>query len=190
MTTTTRTRRRRRHEVAGVLGVLYLVAIVAANLTTTHYAAIGHPEASIYTAAGLVAFDFVVRDVLHDWYVGRRRLLVLGALIATGSLLSYLANPDSVEVAKWSAIAFAAAMTVDGLVYHAARRLPWVERSTLSNAAGAITDSTVFCIGVGFPFVVAFGQSTAKIAGGALFALAVERLLPVGHYRRREDRRR
>jgi hypothetical protein len=29
---------------------LYLAAIVAANLITTHYAKIGHPEVSIYTA--------------------------------------------------------------------------------------------------------------------------------------------
>jgi len=159
------------------LMTLYLTAIVAANLIVTHYAKIGHPEASVYTAFGLVALDLVIRDVLHDWYAGRTRLLVLGVLIAAGSLLSYLANPDSALIAKWSAIAFAAAMTVDGIVYHALRRLPWAERSNASNIAGAAVDSAVFCAGVGFPFIVAFGQFTAKVAGGVVFVLLLQRVI-------------
>lgn len=170
------------------LVALYLAAIIAANLTTTHYAAEGHPEVSVYTAFAFVALDLVVRDILHDWFTGRRRLLVLGLLVAAGSVLSYVANPDSAAVAKWSAIAFAAAMTVDGVVYHAARRLPWVERSNVSNIAGAVTDSAVFCAALGFPFVVAFGQVTAKVAGGVLFALVLERVVPVGVLPRRGRR--
>lgn len=164
------------------LAAIFLAAITAANLITTHYASIGHPEASAVTAFCLVALDLVARDVLHDWYSGRRRVIVLGALILAGALLSYLANPDSAEIAKWSALAFAAAMTVDSVVYHAARRLPWAERSNISNIAGAVTDSIVFCAGVGFPWIVAFGQTTAKIAGGVIFVLLLERLLPVGVY--------
>lgn len=165
--------------------LLYLGAIVAANLTTSHFAGLGHPEVSIYTAFALVAFDYVVRDVLHDWYTGRRRVAILGALILTGSALSYLANPDSADVAQWSALAFAGAMLVDSLLYHLARRLPWVERSSISNTAAAIADSAIFCAGLGFPFVVAFGQVTAKIAGGVIIALLIERVVPVGVYRRR-----
>jgi uncharacterized PurR-regulated membrane protein YhhQ (DUF165 family) len=170
---------------AAALITIYLAAITAANLITTHYARIGHPEASIYTAFALVALDLVIRDALHDWYTGRRRIIILAGLIAAGSTLSYLANPDSAEIAKWSALAFAAAMTVDGIVYQALRHLPWAERSNASNIAGAIVDSTVFCAGLGFPFIVAFGQLTAKIAGGVLFVLLLERVVPVGTYLRR-----
>lgn len=161
------------------LMVLYLAAIVAANLTTTHFAGRGHPEASVYTAFALVALDLVIRDVLHDWWRGWRRVAGLAGLVLAGSVLAYAANPDSAEVAKWSALAFAAAMTVDGLVYHAVRRLPWLERSNLSNIAGAATDSIVFCAGLGFPVIVAFGQFSAKVAGGVLFALVLVRVLPV-----------
>ncbi len=163
---------------------LYLAAIVAANLITTHYAGEGHPEVSVYTAFGLVAFDLVARDLLHDWYRGSTRWAVLGSLIAAGSLLAYIANPDSEEIAKWSAIAFACAMTVDSLVYHAVRHWPWAERSNVSNIAGAATDSAVFCAGLSFPFIVAFGQFTAKVAGGVVFVLILERALRVGVYRR------
>jgi uncharacterized PurR-regulated membrane protein YhhQ (DUF165 family) len=162
----------RHARIAGVVG-LYLCAIVAANLLTTHFAKQGHPEVSVYTAFGLVAFDYVARDLLHDFYEGRTRLVVLAALIFAGALLSYLANPDSAEIAKWSAIAFATAMTADSLVYHAARRQPWLERSNMSNLVAAAVDSAVFCYGVGFPFIVAFGQTTAKVAGGVLFSLVL-----------------
>lgn len=166
-------------KTAGLV-VIYLAAIVAANLTLTHYAAQGHPEVSVYIAFVLVALDLVVRDVLHDWYAGRRRMLLLGGLILAGSVLSYLANPDSAEIAKWSALAFAAAMTVDTIVYQAVHHWPWAERSNLSNIAAAATDSAVFCAGLGFPFVVAFGQFTAKVAGGVLFVLLLERAASVG----------
>lgn len=159
----------------GLIVGLYLAAVVAANLLTTHYAAEGHPEVSIYTAFALIAFDLVARDLLHDWYTGRRRLVVLSSLIVAGSLLSYLANPDSAEIAKWSALAFGAAMTADTVVYHLARRLPWLERSNASNVAAAAVDSCVFCWGLGFPFIVAFGQFTAKTAGAVLFSLLLVR---------------
>lgn len=160
------------------LVLAYLAAIVAANLLTTHFARLGHPEASVYTAFALVAFDLVARDLLHDWFAGRRRLLVLGVLILAGSLLSYVANPASSSVAKWSALAFAAAMLADGVVYALARRRPWAERSNLSNVVGALADSVVFCAGLGFPVVVAFGQFTAKVAGGALLVIVIAAVKP------------
>lgn len=166
-----------RNALVAAMFAAYLAAIVAANLITNHFAELGHPEVSIYTAATLVAFDLVVRDVLHSWYVGRTRWAVLGALIVAGSLLSWLVNPAAADIAKWSALAFAAAMTVDTLVYQAARRMPWLERSNVSNLASAATDSAVFCWGLSFPFVVAFGQFTAKVAGGVLFSVLLARLV-------------
>lgn len=168
----------------------YLAAIVAANLTTTHFAAQGHPEVSVYTAVALIAFDFVARDLLHDWTTGRRRLALLGALVLAGSVLSWTINRDAATIATASACAFAAAMLVDSTVYHLGRSLPWVERSNISNVFGAIVDSVVFCMIAGFPFLVGFSQATAKIAGGLAFALLLERALPVGVYRLRSPRSR
>lgn len=162
-----------------VVALLYLVAIVAANLTTTHYAKLGHPEVSVYTALGLIAFDFVARDLLHDWTRGLERVVVIGSLVLLGSLISYEINADAATIAKASAAAFAAAMLIDSIVYHAARYWVWFERSNVSNVAGAIVDSAVFCSIAGFPFVVGFGQTTAKIAGGVVFALLLERIVPV-----------
>lgn len=155
--------------------VVFLGAVVAANLITTHYAGIGHPEVSVYTAFGLIGLDMVTRDVLHDWWTGARRWILLGALIAAGSLLSYIANPDSATIAKASCAAFAAAFIVDSLVYEAARGREWMTRCNVSNIAAAAVDSVVF-VWIAFPqfvFALAFGQFTAKVAGGVLFALAL-----------------
>lgn len=157
----------------------YLGAIVAANLITTHYAKLGHPEVSVYTAFGLIAFDFVARDLLHDVWQGRQRWIGLLALVTAGSVVSYLVNPDSARIALASTAAFATAFALDTLVYSLVHRLPWLERSNISNVFAAIGDSAVF-VAIAFPgpflFAVFFGQVTAKIAGGIVFSLVFQRL--------------
>jgi len=167
-----------------LLTTLYLVAITAANLITTHFAGQGHPEASIYTAFALVAFDMVARDRMHDLLPERgRRWAFLGVLIAVGSLISYVINADAATIAIASCVAFAAAFTVDSIVYELAHRWAWLERSNASNIAAALVDSAVF-VALAFPgflFVVAFGQFTAKVAGGLVFSLMLSRrVVPQG----------
>lgn len=146
----------------------YLAAIVAANLITTEFG----PEASIYNAFFLIGLTLVVRDVAHDAWEDHRALK-MAALIATGALLSYLVNTDAARIAVASCVAFAAAETADALLYHAARRLPWLERSNLSNLLGAAVDSIVFpwIAFNGFMWAITFGQFSAKVAGGVLFSL-------------------
>lgn len=159
----------------GVLAALFLAAAAAANLTIAELG----PSAAPWVALGLVALDLVTRDALHDRVEGLARVALLAALVAGGALIAYLVNRDAGDVALASSAAFAAALTVDSLVYHAARRLPWLERSNLSNVASAIVDSVVF-VAIAFPgFLedVALSQATAKIAGGLVFALLLERLL-------------
>ena len=155
----------------------YLVAIVAANLIATHFAERGHPEASVYTAFVFIAFDLTLRDRLHELAArlpnGGGQALMAG-LILTGSALSYLLNRDAGPIALASCAAFAAAFTVDTVVYEIAarRRTPWLVRANASNVAGAAVDSVVF-VALAFPgflFGVAFGQWTAKVAGGMIFA--------------------
>lgn len=147
----------------------YLAAITAANLIVTEYG----PAVSIYTALALVALDLTLRDVLHDRTSGVGRWLTMGVLVLGGSAISYAINRDAGPIAVASSAAFAAAMTVDALVYQAARRFAFVERSTISNIAGAIVDSLVF-VTLAFPVFlwdVAVGQATAKVAGGVVFAI-------------------
>lgn len=152
--------------------VLYLAAIVAANLITTEFG----PEASIYNAFFLIGFDLVTRDALHEFW-GERRLPKMMGLIAAGSVLSYWINRDAAQVALASSVAFGAAALVDYGVYTAARRLAWLERSNLSNLFAAAVDSLLFpwIAFNGILWSITFGQFTAKVAGGVLFSILLGR---------------
>jgi uncharacterized PurR-regulated membrane protein YhhQ (DUF165 family) len=158
--------------ITAAIITLTLGAVVAANLITAEFG----PEASIYNAFFLIGLTLVVRDVAHDVWQ-KHRAVKLGALIGAGALLSYLVNDDAAQIAKASCIAFAAAETADALLYHAARRLQWLERSNLSNLLGAAVDSIVFptiAFG-GLMWAITFGQFSAKVAGGVLFSLLLIR---------------
>lgn len=171
--------------VAYVLVAAFLAALIAANLITAKFG----PAASVYTAFVLIAADLVVRDALHDRLAGWARWAVMGALVLTGGTIAYVINADAAQIALASAAAFAAALTVDALIYHAARRLPWLERSNLSNIVASIIDSAVF-VAVAFPgflWSIAVGQTTAKIAGGLIVALLLQRLIAVRTYPRQKQ---
>ncbi len=158
-----------------LLVLVYLAAIVAANWSVTHWG----PRAAIYNAFVLIGLDLVARDALHDAWRGRWLWPRLSLLIATGSSLSYFVFNSSGRVAAASCIAFACAATLDAIVYQAARRLPWLERSNLSNVAGAAADSVVFqtvAFGWSFPFI--FAQFCAKTAGGLVWSLILNRRRP------------
>jgi hypothetical protein len=165
---------------------VYALIILAANAAANLVIASEGPTAAPYVALGLVALDLVARDALHDHLPPRRRIAFLAGLTLAGAVVSYAVNADAARIALASACAFGAAFMIDGLVYHAARFLPWLERSNLSNAAAAIVDTATFFLvagfGLGGPAVI---QAGMKIAGGLLFALALERLVRVGVYRRR-----
>jgi hypothetical protein len=165
-----------------VIIVLYLAAIVAANLLAAECG----PSVTPYTAFALIGFDLVARDRLHDEWRGNP--LRLGALIAAGSLLSYLINADAGRIALASCVAFAAAALVDWVVYRWRQRSPWMERSNASNLASAAVDSVVFpthAFGVWLWPVIA-AQFFAKAAGGVLWSLVlapIRRRAATRHYR-------
>lgn len=155
-----------------MLVLLYLAAIVAANLSVAKFG----PEASIVNAFLLIGLDLTTRDRLHDKWQ-KRRLPKMAALIVAGSTLSYILNRNAGPIALASMAAFGAAAIVDATIYHLARRFAWLERVIASNTAGAGVDSIVFpylAFG-GFLWPIVFGQFTAKVAGGTLWALVLNR---------------
>jgi uncharacterized PurR-regulated membrane protein YhhQ (DUF165 family) len=152
-----------------ILVALYLSAVVVANLLVTAYG----PSATIPAALVLVSLTLTARDVLHDRWTGRALSLRLGALIAAGSILSYLLNAKAAQIAIASCAAFAASEAVDALVYHALRRRPVLARTNASNVAGALVDSVIFptlAFGIFLPWVIA-GQAAAKVVGGFAYSL-------------------
>lgn len=146
----------------------YLLAIVAANLTG---AAFGKP-ATVINALLFIGLDLTTRDKLHDLWA-KRRFLKMGALIAAGSALSYLVNRNAGPIALASLAAFAAAGTVDTLVYQALHRRPRLARINISNTAAAAVDSLIFptLAFASLDPLLTIAQFAAKTGGGYLWAL-------------------
>lgn len=153
----------------------YLAAIIAANWSVSHWG----PQAAVYNAFVLIGLDLVCRDRLHDMWAGRMLWPKLAALVAIGSFLSWWVGDASGRIAVASAAAFAAAATIDAIVYHLSSRVEWLERCNRSNIAGAAVDSIAFqsiAFGWAFPFI--FAQFVAKVAGGLVWSLILARFRP------------
>ncbi len=147
--------------------VLYLVAIVAANVSVT----IWGPSVSILNAFVFIGFNLISRDYLHDaWGKHIKRNMIL--LILTGTILSALGGAGRIAMA--SALAFLLSESTDTMVYHALRKYPRLIRQNGSNIPSAIVDSFAFPIlAFGFPVLwgIVAGQFIAKISGGVIWSV-------------------
>jgi hypothetical protein len=152
-----------------VLVLLYLAAIVVANLTV---AALG-PAALYVNAFVLIGLDLSCRDRLHDFWRRQGLGWKMGLLILTGSCLSWWLSPQAGRVASASLVAFALAATADALVYHRLQLRPYLVRSNGSNGVGAMIDSLAFpTLAFGeFSLVTSLLQFVAKFLGGFLWSL-------------------
>jgi uncharacterized PurR-regulated membrane protein YhhQ (DUF165 family) len=149
---------------------IYASAMVLANLSV---AAFG-PSVSPINAFLLIGLDLALRDWLH---VRLKAWQMLGLILATG-LITFALNPAAGKIAIASACAFSAAALVDWTTF-AKLKGSWLFRANGSNVAGAAVDSLVFptlAFGVLMPHIVAM-QFVAKIAGGALWAYALNKMI-------------
>ena len=153
--------------------VVYLVAIVAANLTVNHFG----PSASIFIAFLFIGLDLSIRDQLHDSWQNDKLIIKMLALIVSGSVITILLNLEAMQIAVASATAFAVAAIGDSIIYHYLRKRIFLVRANGSNVAGAGLDSLIFptiAFGGLMPWIV-LGQFVAKVLGGLLFSLIIER---------------
>jgi hypothetical protein len=156
--------------------VLYLAAIVAANLSVAQWG----PGVSIINAFLFIGLDLTTRDVLHARWQGRGLWVRMLALIAVGGALSWVLNRDAAQIAVASCAAFVAAGFVDTVAYQVLRRRSPRQRVSGSNVCAAAVDSLLFptvAFGAFMPAIVV-GQFIAKVAGGAIW-YEVFRALPV-----------
>ena len=148
--------------------ILYLAAIVAANLIITQFG----PSASVLTAFLLIGLVITTRDRLHDAWYGNGLRWKMTALIAAGGLLSYLLNADAARIAVASFAAFAVSESLDAALYHYLRDRDWYVRVNGSNTLSAAADSVLFptlAFGLFLPWVI-LGQFAAKVFGGAIWS--------------------
>lgn len=152
--------------------LLYLLAIVIANLLITQFG----PILAIPVAFLCIGFDLTSRDRLHDAWQGKGLLWKMGLLIGSGSALSWLLNQNAKQVAIASFAAFTAAACVDTLVYHLLRDKAHLFKVNGSNLFSATVDSVVFptlAFGGFLPWVT-LGQFAAKVLGGLLWSLILQ----------------
>lgn len=152
----------------------YLAAIIAANLSV---AAFG-PAMSILNAFIYIGFDLTCRDKLHDAWKDRGLWPKMAALIAGGSLLSYTLNRNAGPIALASFIAFAGAGLVDALIYTWLGEKSRIVRVNGSNVVSAGVDSLLFPLfAFGWPLLwwIFAGQWIAKVLGGAVWSIALNR---------------
>ena len=151
---------------------LYLAAIVLANLSVTQFMDT-FPQIVIVNAFLFIGLDLTARDQLHEAWRGNHLLPKMAALIAAGSLLSWLLNHDAGRVATASFVAFATAATVDAVVYHYLGSYPRWLRINGSNLPSAAVDSVIFpTLAFGsFLWTIVLGQFLAKALGGFAWSL-------------------
>jgi len=149
--------------------MLYLVAIVLANLSAAHFGAWSLP----INAFLFIGLDLTARDRLHDAWKGRGLVWKMAALIASGSLLTVALNRGAGQIALASCIAFALCAATDTVVYTLLGSRAWRVRVNGSNVVSAAVDSVAFpwlAFGAVMPGVM-LAQFAAKVAGGWLWSL-------------------
>ena len=153
------------------LVIIYLVAIVLANLTLLLFG----PTASIFNAFILIGLDLSLRDKLHDQWHGKNLWLKMLALICGGSANTVALNWDALPIAIASSVAFLASGIGDAVVYSRLRKFRFLVRANGSNVAGRALDSVIFptmAFGVFMPEII-LGQFLAKIGGGAIWSFVI-----------------
>lgn len=154
----------------------YLAAIVVANLIVARW---GQP-ALVVTATLLIPFDLVVRDVLQwNWKLARLAVAPrIFAVVAAGSVVTWLVSPSSGRVALASVTAFAFAGLADAVTF-ALLRFNRLLRINASNVVGATIDSTLFpTIAFGHLVVgLSVAQAVLKLAGGAFWSVVLLRTM-------------
>jgi queuosine precursor transporter len=158
------------------LVVLYLSAVVAANLLVSHLG----PGASVVNAFVFIGLDLSSRDRLHELWRGRLLWPCMLALIAAGGLVSLLLG-GSPRIALASCVAFVLAGIADTHTYSTLEHRPWLWRANGSNLVAAAVDSLCFpLLAFGWPplWSVVLGQFGSKIAGGALWSVLLQQRTP------------
>lgn len=158
---------------SNMLIILYLGAIVAANLLVVRFG----PSISILNAFLFIGLDLTTRDALHERWTDNLWIKMF-ALIATGSLLSWLLNRNAGPIALASFVAFAGAGIADTIVYQLLGDKSRFIKMNGSNVVSAGVDSLIFpAMAFGFPLLwtIVLGQFIAKVFGGGIWAYVLTR---------------
>jgi hypothetical protein len=150
--------------------VVYIAAIVAANVLTQRYGLVPVGFGLVATAGTYAAgFALLARDFVHR-YAGV--WWVLGGIVVGIALSWWLASP---ALALASAAAFALAELADLGVYVLVRPRGFITAAGVSNLVSAPLDTVVFLAIAGFPLTwdVIAGQLVCKLIWATVVPLAI-----------------
>ena len=152
---------------------IFLLAIVAANLSVAYFGPVSTP----INAFILIGLDLSLRDYIHEkWHNKNLGLKMLG-LICVGALITYLLNRNAGMICVASVIAFACALAVDTVIYQWLFKRSKMVKMNGSNIGSALTDSILFptiAFGVFMPWIILL-QFLAKVLGGFLWSWVLTR---------------
>lgn len=152
--------------------VLYLAAIVAANVTVMLFG----PAVSVVNAFLFIGFNITARDHLHDAWQGQHLKRNMFLLILAGSVISLAFGAGRIAAASF--VAFAVSETIDAVTYHALGNRRKLVQVNGSNVFSAAADSVLFpLLAFGWPPLLAVmaGQFVAKVGGGFAWSLVLAR---------------
>ncbi len=142
----------------------YISAFILANFIVLWYGEKG----IIFNSLLLIPFDFVLRCMFHEQWKGKELIFKLGSLVIAASVITYLINKDSLNIALGSAFGFISAQIVASIFYQAVIKHNYFIKVNGSDLVGIIADSIVFQL-VAFNFLdltISGGQILLKMFGG------------------------
>jgi len=95
----------------------------------------------------------------------------MGGLVLTASLLTYIVNQDSLQIAIASSVSFCGAQIVAGLFYQSVKKKSRLLKVNGSDAVGVLTDSIIFQL-VAFSAIslpITASQFLLKVVGGLIW---------------------
>jgi queuosine precursor transporter len=124
--------------------IMYLIAIIAANVITAAYAPLIMGPFIVPMGTLLIGATFIFRDLVQNKYGrGKTYLFIVIALILS-ALVSFLLG-DTLLIVLASALSFAVAETTDTEIY-TRLKLPMAWRVFYSGLVGGLLDSVIFVI--------------------------------------------
>lgn len=143
---------------------LYLLAFILSNFIVLWFGASG----LIVTALFLIPFDFVMRCFFHENWKGKQLIIKLGLLVITASLITYIINVESKNIALGSSLGFISAQIVAGIFYQKFISKSFFFKVNGSDAIGIFVDSFMFQL-IAFQSInynITITQFILKIIGG------------------------
>lgn len=142
------------------LVALYLVSVVAANVTVSLWQWMAYINSIVF-----IGLDLTLKDKfqLHlTWW----QIL---SIVSAGGILTFILNASFMSIAIASTVALIGAFSVDALVFQLFKQNIWY-RVMLSNIFGAFADSLLFALLAPFSFTWVFvlTMTALKIIGGAI----------------------